>query len=207
MIIDSKTYQLNEKNYVRKESVKNLIVLGHTNNSDMKHFIGWQTRLGGKYKKTAHFTISKKGVIYQHFDAKYSTKYFSNQSLNDRAIIILLENEGYLNKDSKTNEFITWLGDIYKEKNNIIEKKWRNLNFWVGYSQEQFESAINLINNLCVNFEIPKKTMNHNTKINDLGSFKGVVYKANLEKFYTDLNPSWNFQLFKTKIENDEREN
>jgi N-acetyl-anhydromuramyl-L-alanine amidase AmpD len=205
MIIDGKTYQLGEKNYVRLESDKSLIVLGHTNNSEMKHFIGWQKRLGGVYKKTAHFTILRNGTIYQHFDTKYSSEYFSNQSLNNKSIIILLENEGYLTKDSETNEFITWLGDIYKEKNNIVEKKWRNLNFWVSYTKEQFDSTIELVKSICMNHRIPKDSMNHNTKVNDLGGFSGIVYKANLEKFYTDLNPTWNFQLFKTKIENDER--
>lgn len=205
MIIDNKTYQLSKKNYVEIESNKKLIVLGHTNNSKMKHFIGWEKRMGGLYKKTAHFSISTDGTVYQHFDSKYSSRYFNNQSLNNKSIIILLENEGYLTKDSETNEFITWIGDIYKEKNNVFEKKWRNLNFWVGYSQEQFESAINLVNYLCTKHKIPKKTMNHNTKVNDLGDFSGIVYKANLEKYYTDLNPSWNFQLFKTKIESDER--
>jgi N-acetyl-anhydromuramyl-L-alanine amidase AmpD len=205
MIIDGKTYQLGEKNYVRLESDKSLIVLGHTNNSEMKHFIGWQKRLGGVYKKTAHFTILRNGTIYQHFDTKYSSEYFPNQSLNNKSIIILLENEGYLTKDSETNEFITWVGDIYKEKNNIVEKKWRNLNFWVSYTKEQFDSTIELVKSICMNHGIPKDSMNHNTKVNDLGGFSGIVYKANLEKFYTDLNPTWNFQLFKTKIENDER--
>lgn len=204
MIIDNESYQLGEKNYVQIESNKKLIVLGHTNYSKMKHFIGWQKRMGGAYKKTTHFTILTDGTIYQHFDSKYSSRYFNNHSLNKKSVIILLENEGYLIKDSESNEFITWLGDIYKEKNNVIDKKWRNLNFWVGYSQEQFESAINLVNYLCIKHEIPKKTMNHNTKVNDLGDFSGVIYKANLEKYYTDLNPSWDFQLFKTKIENDE---
>lgn len=205
MIIDNKTYHLNEKNYVRLESNKSLIVLGHTNNSEMKHFIGWQKRLGGLYKKTAHFTILRDGTIHQHFDTKYSSEYFPNQLLNNKSIIILLENEGYLTKDSKTNEFITWLGDIYKEKDNIVEKKWRNLNFWISYTKEQFDSTIELVKSICTRHGIPKDSMSHNTKVNNLGGFSGIVYKANLEKFYFDLNPTWDFQLFKTKIECDER--
>ena len=32
-------------------------------------------------------------------------------------------------------------------------------------------------------------------------SYKGVLYKSNIERHYTDLNPTWDFKTFKTKLE------
>ena len=206
MIIDSKTYQLSDSNYIPFESHKNKIVLGHTNNHDMRHFIGWQKRLNGKYKKTAHYTISFDGTVYQHFNPKYYSNYFKYHDLNSKSIIVLLENDGNLSKESDSESFITWLGDIYKREDKVIEKKWRNLNYWAPYSQNQLDSALRLTTKLCEDFNIPKETFNHNTKLNELGNFSGVLYKANLEKFYTDLNPSWDFEVFKSKLEDYERE-
>lgn len=206
MIVDTKSFKLSADNYVSIETNKTKIILGHTNNHDMKHFIGWQKRLNGKYKKTAQYTISSNGSVYEHFNPKYSSKYFKYHDLNSKSIIVLLENDGYLTKESGTEGFITWLSDIYKEENDVFEKKWRNLIYWSPYSQEQLDSAIKLIHKLCEDFNIPKVTVNHNTKINELGDFSGVLYKANLEKFYTDLNPSWDFEVFKSKLENYERE-
>lgn len=206
MIIDSKSFKLSADNFIPIETIKTRVVLGHTQNNHMKHFTGWQKRLNGKYKKTAHYTISRDGSIYEHFDPKYTSKYFKYHDLNSKSIIILLENDGYLTKDSKSGEFITWLGDIYKCESSVYEKKWRNLNYWCPYSKEQLESTLNLTRKLCEEFNIPKITINHNTKINELGNFSGVLYKANLEKYYTDLNPSWYFEIFKNKLEKDERE-
>lgn len=206
MIIDTNSYQLSEDNYVKTETFKNKIVLGHTNNHDMRHFIGWQKRLNGKYKKTAHYTISLDGTIYQHFAPKFYSKHFKYHDLNSKSIIVLLENDGFLTKEPGSEEFITWLGDIYKGETTVVEKKWRNLNHWPSYTQQQLESAIILTNKLCEDFNIPKQTFNHNTKVNELGNFSGVLYKANLEKYYTDLNPTWDFEVFKSKLEDYERE-
>ncbi len=68
------------------------------------------------------------------------------------------------------------------------------------FTQEQFDSAINLINLLCEEYYIPKTVMSHNTKT-DLVGYNGVVYKSNIQKHYTDLNPTWKFGEFKNKLE------
>ena len=48
---------------------------------------------------------------------------------------------------------------------------------------------------------IPKKIVSHNTKIDNLFDYTGVLYRSNLDKNYTDLNPSWVFDIFKEKLE------
>jgi len=201
MVLDEIKYALSEKNYVRQETKKTQIVLGHTFNHDMKHFNGWQNRYNGKYNKTAAFTIDAAGFVYKHFEPKYKSKFFEHEELNDKSIVILLENYGWLNKDSEKKEFITWLGDIYNKSSTVIDKRWRNNRYWDPYTLEQQDSCLSLISKLCEDFNIPKTVISHNTKIDNFFDYKGVLYRSNLDKNYTDLNPSWDFERFKEKLE------
>ena len=42
MIIDTKKYKLLSSNYLKVESIKKQIIIGHTFNHDMKHFEAWK---------------------------------------------------------------------------------------------------------------------------------------------------------------------
>jgi len=201
MIIDDKKYELNTNNYTKIETQKKQIVLGNTFNDDMKHLVGWNTRYNSKYKKTAAFTIAKNGEIYQHFDPKYYSSYFNTNEQNIKSILVLIENYGWLIKDNKKNTFNNWLGGEYTGNKDILEKKWRDYMYWEPYNNEQLESTIYLILKLCSEFNIPKIAIGHNTKIDDLYEFEGILYKSNIEKHYTDLNPNWKFDIFKEKVE------
>ena len=199
MVIDDKTYQLEEKNYIPIECIKKQIVIGHTNNNEMKHVVGWKKRHNGRYNKTAAFTIDAAGVVYKHFDPKYQSKYFRKLELDTKSIIILLENDGWLTRKNANSAFYNWKGDIYNGK--VIGKLWRGFNMWSHYSDKQFEASAELVTMLCDEFFIPNVAMSHNTKIVDLSDYHGVVYKSNIEKYYTDLSPAWNCEEFKNKIE------
>jgi N-acetyl-anhydromuramyl-L-alanine amidase AmpD len=201
MVLNENTYVLTENNYVKEETQKKQIVLAHTFNDNMRHFIGWKNRYNGNYKKTAAFTIDAAGFIYKHFEPKYKSKFFEVEDLNDKSIVILLENCGWLDKDTEKNRYITWLGNIYNKTSEVVNKRWRNNKYWDSYTTEQFDSALNLVSNLCDEFNIPKNVISHNTKINNFFDYRGVLYKSNLNKNYTDLNPSWDFDKFKQKLE------
>ena len=201
MIIDETTYALPSDNYLTLENQKKQIIIGHTFNHDMKHYTGWLHRYHGKYKRTTPYTIASNGLIYKHFNPKYESIYFKNKELDNKSIVILLENDGWLLKDSKKDEYISWSGCIYREPREVVEKRWRGFMYWSPYSKEQMESAIKLIKMLCVEFNIPSKSISHNTKVDDLIGYEGVLYKSNLDKHYTDLNPTWSFEEFKIKIE------
>lgn len=205
MQIDDKSYQLPIQNYISTETGKSQIVIGNTFNKDMRHYTGWLHRNNGQYKKTAHYTITVDGTIYEHFSPIYYSRYFKNYEQNLKSIVILLENDGWLIRDSEKDQYLTWIGDIYKEPSKIIAKKWRGFNFWTQYTEQQFESAINLTKVLCDRFSIPLTSVGHNTKIDILADYRGILYKSNLEKHFTDPNPSWDCELFKNKIESYER--
>jgi len=200
MIIDNTSYKLTKDNYKAVECEKTQIVIGNTNNRDMRHVIGWLHRYNGIYKKTAAFTIDKEGNVFKHFEPKYYTRYFNNLVLDKKTIVILIENEGWLLKNGENNEFITWVGDIYNQA-NPIEKKWRGYDHWVPYTEKQFESVTNLVKILCEEFDIPMTAIGHNTKVDNIADFSGVVYKSNLDRHFTDISPAWDFEGFKNKLE------
>ena len=204
MIIDDKNFVLPNRNFVALETEKRQIVLGQTFIHDMRHFNGWLHRYNGDFKRTASFTISKNGAIHKHFDPKYCSRFFGVTELDTVSIVILLENDGWLNKDLIKNEFITWIGDIYSEPMKVVEKRWRGQQYWCPYTTKQVNSTLKLVKSLCKEFNIPNTVVSHNTKIDKLIDYKGVLYKSNLDKQFTDLNPSWDFELFKRKLENNE---
>lgn len=195
-----KSYMLSKNNYCNIESIKKQIVIGNTNNHDMKHYIGWINRYNGKYKKTAAFTIDINGVIYKHFEPRYQSNYFNDLEQNNKSIVILLENDGWLTKHAEKNSFISWLGYIYKEQ-EVFEKKWRTHSYWAQYKKEQIDSAVSLVKELCNEFYIPLTAMTHNVKMNDLEEYSGILYKSNIETYYTDLSPAFNFEYFINNIE------
>jgi hypothetical protein len=205
MIINNSKYPISDKNYIQIETIKKQIVIGHISENEKNNFAKWTNRLNGNYTKTAPFTINKKGNVYKHFDPIYCSNILGNNDLDKKSIVILLENDGWLIKDFEKNKYINWIGYIYNKPEEIVEKKWRNYFYWAPYTNEQFNSTLELVNKLCEDFYIPKVAISHNTKIDDLDNFSGILYKSNLEKHFTDLSPAWDFEMFKYKLENNEK--
>lgn len=201
MEIDCTTYTLPEDNYVQLETEKKHIIIGHTFNHDMKHYTGWLHRYNGNYKKTAAFTIDAAGFVYQHFDPKFHARFFNNKDFDKIVIVILLENDGWLVKNGEKNEFLTWIGDIYKEPSEVVEKRWRGYSFWSPYTKEQLDSAQELVKTLCKEFNLPLVSVAHNTAIDRLDEYEPILYRSNINRNYTDLSPAWSCEDFKNKIE------
>jgi hypothetical protein len=205
MKINSKQYPLPEDNYTKVQTIKKQIVIGHTSTNSMRHFTKWTHRMCGKYKKTAPYTIDIHGTIFNHFEPIYFSEILGNLELDKKSIVILLENDGWLIKDEEKNRFINWVGHIYNKPEPVFEKRWRSYLYWAPYSKEQFNSTLKLVRKLCEEFYIPKFVVPHNTKMEDLDNFNGVLYRSNIEKHYTDLSPAWNCEDFKYKLEQNEK--
>jgi N-acetyl-anhydromuramyl-L-alanine amidase AmpD len=200
--IDRETYKLSDKNYIPQATKKEKIVIGSTYTNKMNHYNGWLSRLNGNYTKTAMFTISLNGKIYEHFSPNYFSNFMENTALCENTITILVENEGWLVKDLKNeNKYINYVGHIYNRKDSIVEKLWRNQKYWAPFKEKQINSAVNLVTKLCENFDIPLKTVSHNTNFDDAHNYNGILYRSNLERYYTDVSPAWDFELFKNKLE------
>jgi hypothetical protein len=202
-MINNTEYILSDKNFHLMETNKKRIIIGNSFSIDMTHHIGWLNRSNGNYKKTSPYTIRFDGTIHQHFDPKYYSEITGNKDFDESTILVLLENEGWLSKDlNEENKYITYVGNIYNRVDDVFVKKWRHNKYWAPYTQKQMESAIYLINKLCGEFEIPKDVITHNTKIPNGYTYEGVLYKGNLNSYFTDVNPSWDFLSFKEQIEN-----
>ena len=104
--INKQEYKVKDENYYDNVFIKKQIVLGNTFSKNMNHYIGWNFRKGGDYKKTAPFTISKYGEIFEHFDPQYYSDFIGVKHVDRQIIPILIENEGYLFSDIK-------LGNVY----------------------------------------------------------------------------------------------
>lgn len=199
--INNETYKLPESNYIKNRGLKKQIILCNTFNNNMRHYVGWLHRYHGYFNKTAPFTISSTGIIYKHFEPEYQSNFFDNIELNKKNIIILIENDGWLIKNINKNCFINWTNDIYREPSTIFEKKWRGYDYWCNYNEKQLESTIKLVKYLCLEFNLPMTVVNHNTYIDNFEDLSGVLYRSNINKNSTDLNPSWEFEIFKDKLE------
>ena len=194
-------FKLPEKNYIPIESNKKRIVIGNSFTVDMNHYIGWVTRLNGNFKRTTNYTIELNGNVHEHFSPKYYSNYLNDNKLDNTIISIILENEGWLNKDLfNENKYINYVGHIYNRE-EVVEKRWRNFKFWAPYTDEQMESLTKLVKQLCNDFNIPLNVVSHNTGFKDANKYEGVLYRSNFEKYYTDISPTWDFTTFKNKIE------
>lgn len=197
--IDIDSYKLTNNHFHQIEYKKTQIVVGNTFNSGMNHYNGWLKRLNGNYTATANFTISVSGKIYQHFDPKYFSDYINIKGTNEYIISILLENEGWLEKND-AGDYITVCGNIFPS-DSVIERRWRSQKYWAPYSNEQNESLIKLIRYLCDKYDIYLKTVGHNTQVESVLDYNGVLFKSNFAKEFTDVSPAFNFIEFKNNLE------
>jgi len=206
--IDKISYPLSDDNYIKNVFEKKQIVVGHTFTNDMSHIIGWENRYNGSYKKTAAFTIDLDGKIYQHFDPKYYSNFLNIQTIDENVISIALVNEGWLIRDLKEDEYTDFLNNSF-DREIPIKKKWRNHTYWAKYSDEQINALIELCEYLSNEYNIKLKTIGHNTRVDGVYDFEGVVFRSNFIKEYTDISPAFDFVEFKNKLElktkNDER--
>lgn len=184
-----------------KNKKKTQIILTHTSRNSKDYIKSLIYRFNGKNKKIPNYLIERNGIISQFMSNFEYAGYFTNKTINENSIIISLENLGWLEKEPLNNQYVNWIGDIYKGV--VYEKKWRDYFFWQPYTEEQINSTVYLVKKIIEETSIKKSVIGHNTKINGIEKFEGVVTKSNFETEFTDLNPSFDFDMFLKKIENE----
>lgn len=201
MIIDDTTYKLGDNNYYKVENRKTQIVIGHTSRKDMYHFSSWVNRHNGKYKKTAAFTIDTDGKIYQHFNPKYYSDYIDIHNMGPFTIPVVLTNIGWLERDTLNDRYYDWLGHSYIfDSGEVVKEKWRNRDYWVRYSNEQLKSLRELTDYLCNEFKINNNCISHTMFNEDVDIYEGITFKSNYYQESTDVNPSFDMNIFKTTV-------
>jgi hypothetical protein len=187
------------KNFFKTSLKKKRIIFGNYHTSTEKYLKKCTTRYNGKYPKVAHYVIDIYGKVTNLIEHKHHySKYFNDEKFDNQNIIILLENEGWLDKSS--TEFVDCYGNVYK-RINVFEKKWKNKQLWSVYTQEQFDASVELADFLLKDTNIERYVSESNTKLDNISDIQGVYYCSNVDKFHNDVTPSWSFEEFKNKLE------
>ena len=183
-----------------KQKKKKQIILCHTSREVEEYLPSLKVRYNSKYDKIPNYLITKDGRILQLLPDEGHSNFFMESNINRNSIIVCLENLGWLEKKPLTNYYINWKGSIYNQE--VYEKKWRDFFFWEPYSDEQMKSTAELCLHLTEILKIKKMCVGHNTKIDGVENFEGIVSKSNFDGRYTDLNPSFSFDTFNKLIHN-----
>lgn len=187
---------------IGKNKKKQQIILAHTSRNLNSYLLSLKYRFNGKYKKIPNYVITKEGKVLQLLKPQEYCSYFNDNNIDKNSIIIVLDNLGWLEKEPLKEYYVNWIGDIYKGK--VYEKKWRDYFFWEPYTEIQTEKTIELCKEIFSEMSIKPQFIGHNTKINGIEKYEGVVSRSNYDTMYTDINPSFNFEYFLKKLENEE---
>ena len=177
-----------------KQKKKSQIILTHTSRNVENYLASLRYRYNGKFSRIPNYVVTKDGKILQLLDNIEHTEYFSDININRNSIVICLENLGWLEKQPLENHYVNWIGDIYKGE--VFERKWRDYFFWDKYTDKQMTSLVSLCEEVTKSMNIRKDLIGHNTKINGIQKFEGIITRSNLDSNFTDINPSFNFDNF-----------
>lgn len=186
-----------------KNKKKKQIILCHSFRPKENYLNGLKYRKNGEYGKIPNYFITKEGEILNLISDDSYSKFFSDSDVNRNSIVICLENLGWLNKTPLGLSYSNWIGDIYSK--TIFERKWKDKIFWEPYSEEQLSSLVEISKKLLTKFSIDNKFIGHNTKVDGVKLFNGIVCRSNYNSRYTDISPAFQYEKFKNLIENDER--
>lgn len=200
-MLSVETYTEKKFTPVGKQKKKTRIVLTNTMRPYQFYLAKISNRYDGRYSKIPNFLITRTGKIIKLLNSNEHSNFLPNINLNRNSVVICLENLGWLEKEPLTNNYINWIGDIYNGP--VFEKKWRDYFFWHPYTSSQLEITVELCNMICEEVSIKKDFIGHNTKINGIERFEGIISRSNLESECTDLSPSFEFENFTKKIKNE----
>lgn len=199
MLTIHKVETIDKLNIVKKKTKKTKILLYDTNRRNDDFLMKLKYRRNGEYEDIPHFVVSKVGEIYEIFDTDYYSKTFGDKDLDMRFIKIAVENLGWLNKNTINGYFFNWIGDPYRLEPYI--KNWRNHFFWDRYPNDQLIKLSELCDMLVDKYNVKKYIVPSQGYYENASKINGVLCKSNFSDIYTDINPSFNFNLF---FKNDE---
>lgn len=185
-----------------KQKKKKQIILCHTSREVGEYLTSLKFRHNENFDRIPNYVITREGNILQLLPNTSHTNYFAKDNVNRNSIIICLENLGWLEKKPLSNYYINWKGSIYNQQ--VYEKKWRDYFFWQPYTTSQLTSTADLCNQLIQTLRIENRCIGHNTKVEGIEGYEGIVSKSNFSSNFTDLNPSFNFEAFRKLLENEQ---
>jgi hypothetical protein len=189
---------------VTKRKVKKTQILLYDTTRRIDDFVNkLKYRKNGKYEDIPHYVVSKLGMVYKVTDVENCTNTFNDPKIDNKQIKIAIENLGWFHKNTITGVLNNWIGDPYRSEPYI--RNWRNYYFWDKYNDEQLKSVGKLCSKLCDEYGIFKQTVPSQGYLENVSNFRGIVCKSNFSSIYTDINPSFNFEVFFNEIYENEK--
>jgi len=181
-------------NITKRWSKKKQILLYDTQRRFDDFVMKLKYRQNGKYEDIPHYIIKKNGEVYQLFDTKYSSKTFNDREIDKKFVKIAIENLGWLTRNTITGVLNNWINDKYRAEPYI--KKWREYHYWDTYTEEQKNSLVDLCKDICEKTKIPYQSVPSQGYLENILKFEGIVCKSNFLNIYTDINPSFDLNIF-----------
>lgn len=182
-------YQAHIADYTQQELKKKYIILHYTAGSTAD---GAFTHLASQDDGVmVPYIIDRDGTIYQTFDPKYwayslgvKVKPYNNGYFDKQAIPIEVVSEGCMVK--KGSQYYWWpnnYGSLYRASAPVHEGDFRGFQYHAGFTDKQNASIVQLVNYLCIKFDIPKTLLPHEKQdIYDLAymdKFTGICSHVN----------------------------
>jgi hypothetical protein len=201
MEIDDITYKIKEINRYKTQSVKNQIVLATSLRKGSYHITRLQHKEFGKTKRWNTFTITRDGVVYQHYNPKFHSDFLGIKEADKQSISIVLENMGSLFK-TPSGKYINWLNEICDEE-NVIKKNYLGYSYWEKFSEKQIVSTVELCKKLSNEFNIPKNCIDFHYFHKDILKFRGIVFRSNYIQDSSDINPLFDIEKFNAMLKDE----
>lgn len=193
LLMDKDRYQIGTKNHYQSKNKKTQIILGGSLRKESNHILHLKNKDFGMTKKWSTFTITRSGIIYQHFDPSYYSDYLGVKDVDKKSISIVLENMGMLFYDVNKEYFVNWINEKCDD-NFVYEKLWKNCRYWERYTEEQYNSLALLCEFLIKEYGIERDALGFNVHEPDSIGFYGILTRSNYDSDYSDLNPAFDFQ-------------
>jgi hypothetical protein len=197
-ILGAEAFDLKNLNHKKKKYNKTQILLYDTKRRIDDFIKMLKYRREGKYEDIPHFCITKTGKIYKLIEPDYMTKTFGESSVDRKQIKIAIENLGWLNKNTIMGTYSNWINDIFRGEPHL--RGWRGYFYWDTYSKEQLNALADLCLLLCAHYDIPYQSVPSSGFFENAKNFNGIVSKSNFSDIYTDINPSFNFNIFEENV-------
>jgi N-acetyl-anhydromuramyl-L-alanine amidase AmpD len=186
---------------IKTSNRKTQIILSETKRSAKNYINSLKYRYNGKNPYIPNYVVDKDGEVFKLINDEQFSNYMDKNEIDEKSIIIVLENYGWLLKNALENTYVNYVGDIYKRE--VFQKKWRDHLYWDKYEEKQIESLSKLLNKICNKMNIEKECIGTNVRFNEVKEFKGIVSKSNYDFIYKDLNPSFDFNLLTKLLKNE----
>lgn len=201
MEIDKKTYKVKEVNRYKTKSVKTQIVLASSLRKKNYHIVRFQHKDYGMTKRWNTYTISRDGMVYQHYDDKYHTDFLGVKEGDKKSISIVLENMGAL-YETVDEKYVNWLNEIC-DNNLAVEHEWGGYTHWEQIPDIQLKSVASLCAELCKKHNIPKKCFETHHHHKNISKFKGIAFRSNHIEDSSDIHPLFNIEKFSKMLNNE----